>query len=82
MAIRIESIAAMRVISPIVSKVVSAMSEADFRREKLYQSTMHILRTMLSKGLIDCNEYKKTEQLMLKKYHPVLGALFSNISLT
>ena len=82
MEIHTESIAAMRVISPIVSKVVSAMSEADFRREKLYQSTMHILRTMLSKGLIDCNEYKKTEQLMLKKYHPVLGALFSNISLT
>lgn len=82
MAIRTENIAAMRVILLIVSKVVSAMSEADFRREKLYQSTMHILRTMLSKGLIDCNEYKKTEQLMLKKYHPVLGALFSNISLT
>ena len=82
MAIRNESIAAMRAISLIDSKVVSAMSEADFRREKLYQSTMHILRTMLSKGLIDCNEYKKTEQLMLKKYHPVLGALFSNISLT
>ena len=82
MAIRIESIAAMRVISPIVSKVVSAMSEADFRREKLYQSTMHILRTMLSKGLIDCNEYKKTEQLMLEKYHPVLGELFSDLSLT
>ena len=82
MAIRTENIAAMRVILLIVSKVVSAMSEADFRRERLYQSTMHILRTMLSKGLIDCNEYKKTEQLMLKKYHPVLGALFSNISLT
>lgn len=82
MAIRTENIAAMRVILLIVSKAVSAMSEADFRREKLYQSTMHILRTMLSKGLIDCNEYKKTEQLMLKKYHPVLGALFSNISLT
>lgn len=82
MAIRTENIAAMRVILLIVSKSVSAMSEADFRREKLYQSTMHILRTMLSKGLIDCNEYKKTEQLMLKKYHPVLGALFSNISLT
>ena len=82
MAIHTENIAAMRVILLIVSKAVSAMSEADFRREKLYQGTMHILRTMLSKGLIDCNEYKKTEQLMLKKYHPVLGALFSNISLT
>ena len=82
MEIHTESIAAMRAILQIASKVVSAMSEADFRQEKLYQATMHILRTMLSKGLIDCNEYKKTEQLMLKKYHPVLGALFSNISLT
>ena len=82
MAIRIESIAAMRVISPIVSKVVSAMSEADFRREKLYQATMHLLRGMLSDGLIDCNEYKKAEQLMLKKYQPVLGELFSSLSLT
>lgn len=58
------------------------MSEADFRREKLYQATMYILRSMLAEGLLNCEEYDKTEQLMLKKYHPVLGALFSNISLT
>ena len=82
MEIHTESIAAMRVISPIVSKVVSAMSEADFRREKLYQATMYILRSMLAEGLLNCEEYDKTEQLMLEKYHPVLGALFSNISLT
>ena len=82
MAIRIESIAAMRAISQIVSKVVNVMPETDFRREKLYQGTMHLLRSMLAEGVITCDEYEKAEQLMLKKYHPVLGALFSNISLT
>ena len=40
MEIHTENIAAMRVILLIVSKVVSAMSEADFRREKLYLSSV------------------------------------------
>ena len=82
MAIRIESIAAMRAILQIASKVVSNMSEEDFRQEKLYQATMHILRSMRSEGLINGGEYKKAEQLMLEKYHPVLGELFSDLSLT
>ena len=66
----------------IASKVVSNMSEEDFRQEKLYQATMHILRSIRSEGLINGGEYKQAEQLMVEKYHPVLGALFSNISLT
>ena len=82
MAIRNESIAAMRAILQIASKVVSNMSEEDFRREKLYQGTMYLLRYMLSEGLINNGEYKKAEQLMLEKYHPVLGELFSDLSLT
>ena len=82
MEIHTESIAAMRAILQIASKVVSNMSEEDFRQEKLYQATMHILRSMRSEGLINGGEYKQAEQLMVEKYHPVLGALFSNISLT
>ena len=72
----------MRAILQIASKVVSNMSEEDFRQEKLYQATMHILRSMRSEGLINGGEYKKAEQLMLEKYHPVLGELFSDLSLT
>ena len=72
----------MRAILQIASKVVSAMSEADFHREKLYQATMHLLRSMLSEGLINGGEYKQAEQLMVEKYHPVLGELFSDLSLT
>ena len=82
MAIRNESIAAMRAILQIASKVVSNMSEEDFRQEKLYQATMHILRSMRSEGLINGGEYKQAEQLMVEKYHPVLGELFSDLSLT
>ena len=82
MAIRTESIAAMRAISQIVSKVVNVMPETDFRREKLYQGTMHLLRSMLAEGLINGGEYKQAEQLMVEKYHPVLGELFSSLSLT
>ena len=82
MEIHTESIAAMRAILQIASKVVSNMSEEDFRQEKLYQATMHILRSMRSEGLINGGEYKQAEQLMVEKYHPVLGELFSSLSLT
>ncbi len=78
MAIRNESIAAMRAILQIASKVVSAMSEADFRREKLYQATMYILRSMLAEGLLNCEEYDKTEQLMLEKYGSSLACVGKN----
>ena len=82
MEIHTESIAAMRAISLIGSKGVNVMSETDFCREKLYQGTMHLLRSMLAEGAITCDEYEKAEQLMLKKYQPVLGTLFSTLSLT
>jgi hypothetical protein len=61
---------------------VSAMREVDFKRERLYQATMHIVRNMLAEGIINHWEYAEAEKLMLEKYHPILGALFSDISLT
>ena len=61
---------------------MSAMREDDFQREWLYQATMHIVRKMLADGVINHWEYAEAEKLMLEKYHPTLGALFSDISLT
>ena len=61
---------------------VSTMHEADFKRERLYQATMHIVRNMLAEGIINHWEYAEAEKWMLEKYNPVLGALFSDISLT
>ena len=63
------------------SEVVE-MNEQEFRNEKLYQTTMHIARKMLSEGLISEEEYCQIDTIFLEKYHPIIGTLFSDISLT
>lgn len=72
----------MRAISPPVSKLVMAMTNEEFRNEKLYQTTMHIARKMLADGAISEDEYRQIDTIFLEKYRPVLGALFSDIRLT
>lgn len=59
-----------------------AMSKEEFRNEKLYQTTMHLARKMLSDGLISEDEYRQIDTIFLEKYKPVFGTLFSDISLT
>lgn len=58
------------------------MNEQEFRNEKLYQTTMHIARKMLFEGLISEEEYCQIDTIFLEKYHPIIGTLFSDISLT
>ena len=53
------------------------MNKEEFRNEKLYQTTMHLARKMLSDGLISEDEYRQIDTIFLEKYHPVLGTLFS-----
>ncbi len=77
-----ESIAAMNATSPIVLKVVTAMSKEEFRNEKLYQTTMHLARKMLKEGIISQEEYRQIDTIFLDKYQPLFGTLFSDISLT
>ena len=72
----------MRVISPLDSKAVTAMSKEDMRNEKLYQTTMYLARKMLAEGIITEAEYRHVDQIFLEKYKPLFGALFSDILLT
>jgi hypothetical protein len=81
-AISEESIAAMRAILQTVLKVVTVVSKDEFRNEKLYQTTMHIVRKMLVDGIISEEEYRQIDTIFLEKYQPVFGTLFSDISLT
>ncbi|NBI63473.1 hypothetical protein D3Z38_10525 [Clostridiales bacterium] len=53
------------------------MSKEEFRNEKLYQTTMHLARKMLSDGLISEDEYRQIDTIFLEKYRPILGTLFS-----
>ncbi|MDD4496514.1 MAG: hypothetical protein PHV32_19610 [Eubacteriales bacterium] len=58
------------------------MSEEIFNAEKLYQATMTVAKSMLSKGLITPDEYKIIDTKMLDKYRPIFGTLLSQTSLT
>lgn len=58
----------------------TAMSKEEFRNEKLYQTTMHLARKMLSGGLISEDEYRQIDTIFLEKYRPTLGTLFSEFA--
>jgi hypothetical protein len=61
----------------LASKVVMAMTEEQFDREKRYQASMNMFRTMLKNGLITEEQYAIIDTKMLEKYRPLLGTLFS-----
>ena len=58
------------------------MSKEELRNEKLYQTTMHMVKKLFEDGAITEKEYRQIDTIFLEKYKPVFGALFSNISLT
>ncbi len=60
---------------------VARMSEDQFRNEKLYQTTMSLARSMLEKGVISEEDYHEFDTIMLEKYQPIFGTLFSDIQL-
>lgn len=70
----------MNVTWLIVLEVVE-MSEDQFRNEKLYQTTMSLVRSMLEKGMISEEEYLEFDTMMQEKYQPIFGTLFSDIHL-
>ena len=75
------SIAVTLVIS-LTGLEVAAMTKEEFKNEKLYQTTMHLVRQMLSESIISEDEYRQIDTIFLEKYRPVFGTLFSDIRLT
>ena len=58
------------------------MSKEELRNEKLYQTTMHMVKKLFEDGTITEKEYRQIDTIFLEKYKPVFGALLSDISLT
>ena len=58
------------------------MTNEQFRTEKLYQTSLSIAHSMLKKDLITHEEFDAIDKLLLEKYRPLLGTLFSHIRLT
>ena len=77
-----ENTAPMSATSQTASEAVMAMNEDQFEREKLYQATMNMFRSMLKKGLITEEQYAIIDTKMLQKYQPLLGTLFAAQPLT
>jgi len=51
------------------------MNRDDFRRERLYQTSIAVARTMHKKGLISEAEFCQIDIIFLEKYRPILGML-------
>lgn len=58
------------------------MSKEELKNEKLYQTTMHMVKRLLEDGAITEEEYRQIDTIFLEKYHPIFGTLLSDISLT
>lgn len=54
------------------------MTKEQFGREKAYQLTLAIAKSMLQRGLIKKEEYEKINKSMLEKYRPIIGSLLPN----
>ncbi|QRN84826.1 hypothetical protein JR334_07510 [Clostridia bacterium] len=51
------------------------MTTEQFEREKNYQVTLYITKSMLEKGLIDKKDFAKIRAKLVKKYKPIIGSL-------
>ena len=58
------------------------MTDEQFRAEKQYQVSLSLAQSMLEKGQITEDEFAVIDRILLEKYHPLLGTLFSHIRLT
>jgi len=56
------------------------MTPADYKREKLYQTNMAIVRTMQKNGIITEEELYQIDTMLLEKYQPLLGRLQAGTS--
>ena len=64
------------------SRAVVLMSKEELKNEKLYQTTMHMVRKLYEDGAITEEEYRQIDTIFLEKNHPIFGTLFSGISLS
>lgn len=52
------------------------MTNGQFKCEKSYYASVHIMNIILKKGLINKKEYDEMCSLINKKYRPILGGIF------
>jgi len=51
------------------------MTKEQFQREKKYQISRSVVKSMLDKGLVTEKEYKKIDTKLASKYRPLFGSI-------
>ena len=51
------------------------MTSAQFEREKNYQASLTITKSMLHQGLIDQNDFDNIKGFLIERFRPVIGCL-------
>lgn len=74
MEIKKGNIAVMPAISQHGSENATTMTKKQFDREKKYQAALAIARSMLEQGVINEEDYLIAEQILRKKFEPIIGS--------
>ena len=53
------------------------MTPEELRNDMLYHTALSMAKTMLEQGLLSPEEYTEIDTILLQKYQPYLGSLFS-----
>ena len=49
------------------------LAREQYERESSYRFALHVMKTLLRKGLLNENEFRKAKQRLIEKYNPVWG---------
>ena len=76
-----QDVSIVRIGVTLQKGLVLKMTRRMLRREARYQVIMVVLRSFLRQRLINKREYRMAEAMMIKKYSPASGTLFSDLVL-
>ena len=76
-----QDVSIVRIGVTLQKGLVVKMTRRMLRREARYQLIMAVLRSFLQQRLINKREYRMAETMMVKKYRPASGTLFSDLVL-
>ena len=76
-----QDVSIVRIDVTLQKGLVVKMTRRMLRREARYQVIMAVLRSFLQQRLINKREYRMAETMMVKKYRPASGTLFSDLVL-
>jgi len=76
-----QDVSIVRIDVTLQNGLVVKMTRRMLRREARYQVIMAVLRSFLQQRLINKREYRMAETMMVKKYRPASGTLFSDLVL-